>query len=237
MKKIVAGFFGQSGAGKTTIIKNLPPTIGEYEVSPNTGVIRYLFQVYSKRYTNPKKILMENDEALNSLGGHDRLLKINEIYEKFIRSQLQLLNDYSTEVYTEVNKVLTADTIMLFDRSPVDFYTLSMCGVAYLKNRLGGAELNSACTHLLELTRKTAEKNANLLFDMIIITPPWHSANINSLEDGIRDQYLSEFYVNENWYSKVKDINFTKVKLVELSSANLNVDERTDLVIKILVGS
>lgn len=237
MKKFVVGFFGQSGAGKTTIIKNLPQNIGGYEVSPNTGVIRYLFQTNSKKYTNPKKLLLENEEALNTLSGQERSGKIQEIYERYIRSQFQLLNDYSTEVFTLVNQTLPVDTILLFDRSPVDFYTLSVCGIDYLKTCFGGVQLNEISTRLLDLTQKTAEKNSNLMFDMVILTPPWHSANINSLEDGVRDQYLSEYYTNEKWYSKVRNISFTKVKLVELPSENLNVDERTNLVVNILSSS
>lgn len=234
MNDLLVGFFGQSGAGKTTIIKNLPNTIAHMPVVQHTGIIRFLFQVNSKKYTNPVKILSENQDDLNNMSKNDKITKTHEIYEKYIRSQLQLLNDFSTEVFMVYRETRIVPTVLIFDRSPVDFYALSMCGIKYLQDNLNKVPLNETCLHLLRLTKKTAEHNTNFLFNLVISTPPWQVANINSLQDGVRDQYLSDYYTGNNWYSKPADIEFKKTKLINLSSEIVNLDERVSKVVGII---
>ena len=40
MSDVSVGFFGQSGSGKTTIIKQMPSMLGKMGVIQNTGIIR-----------------------------------------------------------------------------------------------------------------------------------------------------------------------------------------------------
>lgn len=236
MSDLVVGFFGQSGAGKTTIIKNLPNIIAGMPLVSYTGIIRYLFRINmnNKKYTNPTKILSENQDDLNHMNKSDKINKVHEIYEKYIRSQLQLLNDYSSEVFNATREIRIVPALLVFDRSPVDFYALSICGIKYLQDNLDNIPLNQQCLNLLNITKMTSEKNANFLFNLIISTPPWQETNINSLNDGVRDQYLSNYYIGDNWYSKSLDINFTKTKLVNLSSEITNLDRRINSVVEII---
>lgn len=234
MNDLLVGFFGQSGAGKTTIIKNLPRVIAGMSVVPYTGIIRYLFQINGKKYTNPSTLISENQTDINTMNKSDKINRIYLIYEKYIRSQLQLLNDYSSEVFNAQRVRRVAPALLVFDRSPVDFYALSICGIKYLQDNLDNTPLNESCNHLLNLTKKTAENNTNFLFNLVISTPPWKDSNINSLNDGVRDQYLSEYYIGDNWYSKTSDISFKNTKLEALSSDITNLDRRICAVVEII---
>jgi len=194
----IVGFFGQSGAGKTTIIRNVDKKVNGQIVLQNTGIIRYLFKK-NNNYKNPVDIISKKDSIPPE--------KINElVYEKYIRSQMQLLNDWSTEMFLSTLEHYLTPSILLLDRSPVDFYVITLGGLKVLTKEFG-VELNSDNQHLLEINRKIAEDNTNNFFDAVFITKPWNNGNINTLCDGVRDQYLAEEYTGENWYSHYKDVN------------------------------
>lgn len=231
MKDLVIGFFGQSGAGKTTIIKQITSMVGRMPTIQYTGIIRQLFQNNPQRYVNPEQLLLEYAEKL--VVKKERPVIAQEIYETYIRSQLQLLNDFSTEVFMVVREGNIVPSILLFDRSPVDFYTLTVCGVNFLKSKLDNVELSRHCKYFIELTRKTAEYNSNLLLDKIIVTYPWNN-NTNSLVDGVRDQYLTEFYTGNNWYSHIKDIKLNKTDVYTLKESILSLQERNLEVVNLL---
>lgn len=225
----VIGFFGQSGAGKTTIIRNVKGPIKGNIIMQNTGIIRYLFQ-RNEGYTSPKELLNKYESEVDTLKSNEKLSKIDEIYEKYIRSQFQLLNDFSTEVFLGTREENhSKNGYLLIDRSPIDFYTLTVCGIEYLKEKLG-KELNSTCLYLIELVRKTAEVNTRNFFDGIMITKPWKSEDTNEFKDGVRDQYLLEHYTGENWYNKVNDINIENVPTFTIDENVTDLFKRAEVV-------
>jgi energy-coupling factor transporter ATP-binding protein EcfA2 len=225
----VIGFFGQSGAGKTTIIRNVKGPINGHLVRQNTGIIRYLFQ-RNDGYTSPVELLQKYEADLAVMKPAEKSAKIDEIYEKYIRSQFQLLNDFSTEVYygTRVDNCST-NSFLLIDRSPIDFYTLTVCGVAYLKDELGKAH-NANCQKLIDLVRKTAETNTRNFFDGIMITKPWKAEGGREFKDGIRDQYLGEHYAGENWYNKADDINLEGIPQYTIDEKVTDLFKRAEIV-------
>ena len=181
-------------------------------------IIRKLFKLNSTSYTNPDSLLNEY-KASGSLN-------IGEVYEKYLRSQLQLLNDFSTEVFILKNDY-RKPSYLLFDRSPMDFYILTKCGIDYIKNALPINELNDICQKLLILIKENAEYNTELLFNKIIVTPPWNvDENNNSLKDGIRDQYLSKFYSGENWYNRDKFINLQNCIVYNIDKESTSIEDR-----------
>lgn len=231
----VVGFFGQSGAGKTTIIRNVRSPINGNVITQNTGIIRYLFQK-NDYYLNPVELLKKNLPLLADMKKNEKNAKIDEIYEKYIRSQLQLLNDFSTEVYIATQEEYYQPTVMLIDRSPIDFYALTVCGIEYLRKELG-RPLNDHCKKFIELTRKTAEVNSKNFFDAIIVTQPWKETNINKeLADGVRDQYLTDFYIGDNWYGRIKDIQLTNSKVFSIESSITDLSRRAEIVEAHLMG-
>ena len=226
----IVGFFGQSGAGKTTIIRNVRTPINGQRIAQNTGIIRYLFQKNSNSYTNPVELLRKYSKELEEMKPTEKRAKIDEIYEKYVRSQLQLLNDFSTEVFLATQYTYTTPTILLIDRSPVDFYALTICGLNYLKDKLG-RPFNDQCKMFVEFTRKTAEINTQNFFDAITITNPWKASDINKeLNDGVRDQYLTEFYTEKNWYGNLDDIDTTSVKLFSIDGSVTDLNRRAEIV-------
>jgi ABC-type dipeptide/oligopeptide/nickel transport system ATPase component len=233
MRDKIIGFFGQSGSGKTTVIRSLPTIIDKLPTLQYTGIIRSLFQNNPDRYTNPEKLLLENKEELDKLPKKDKNAKIQEIYEKYTRSQLQLLNDYSTEVFNVVREPQIVPSIVLFDRSPVDFYVLTLCGLEYLKNKLDNTKINNVCEYYLNIIKKTAEHNSNFLFDNIITIHPWNE-NTEQMLDGVRDQYLTDFYTGDNWYENFKEIKLNKVSVYNINKENLTIDSRVGEIVKIL---
>ena len=195
----VVGFFGQSGSGKTTIIRNVDKRINGHIVVQNTGIIRYLFKK-NNYYKNPLSIIADEQKAIDATPPEERDDKIASVYEIYIRSQIRLLNDWSTEVYIATKEKCAKPTILLLDRSPIDFYVITICGIQLLIDAFG-KELDSNAKYFIRLNKKIAEDNTNNFFDSIFITKPWSSSNINTLRDGIRDQYLSDNYTGDNWYS------------------------------------
>ncbi len=235
MNDISVGLFGESGAGKTTIIKNLPSMLHGKPVFQKTGIIRYLFQINSKKYTNPDKLLLENSQDLNNLSGDDKYIRMQWMYETYLKSQLQLLNDFSTEVFNTLREPQIVPSYLVFDRSPVDFYALTMCGINYLRDKFGGVEVDPGIFTYVNYIRKTAQHNSNLLFDKIITIPAWNSTS-KSLEDGIRDQYLTEFYTGENWYGRINDISLRNKTVYNINNAHIKLESRVSEVINIMLG-
>lgn len=226
----IIGFFGQSGSGKTTIIRNVAKTIGDQYVLQNTGIIRYLFKKNSKSYTDPQKMIKKNADLLESVTNKDdKKHKIDAIYEDYIRSQFRLLNDWSTEIYEATTETHHYPSILLVDRSPIDFYVLTICGMKVLTNYFK-KEPNDACKWLIYLIKKTAEDNTNNFLNAVFVTKPWKSSDINKLKDGIRDQYLQDEYTDKNWYSRFKDVKLTETQKFEISDKITDLKERATLV-------
>ena len=224
----IVGFFGQSGAGKTTIIRNTMPVVNGKTVLQNTGIIRYLFQK-NDYYTNPIDLFKKNEMIINDAKPQEKIAKIDEIYEKYIRSQFQLLNDFSTEVFLASRDKYATKSILLVDRSPLDFYALTIGGLSFLKSKLN-RKLNPQCKVLLDLLKKTAETNTKNFFDAIIVTKPWQDIpKVDELEDGVRDQYLSEWYVGDNWYNTLSDVSIGDVKQFEIAENIKNLKSRAEL--------
>jgi ABC-type dipeptide/oligopeptide/nickel transport system ATPase component len=226
----IVGFFGQSGSGKTTIIRNVDKKVNDQVIFQNTGIIRYLFKK-NDYYLNPQGLVDENLERVNALKNGEKNAEIDIIYEKYIRSQFQLLNDWSTEIYMSTMESYSSPCILLVDRSPVDFYSLTICGMKYLQE-VFKKKMNQFCTYLISLIRQTAEDNANNFLNAIFITKPWKTSDINNLKDGIRDQYLTDDYVGENWYSNFEDVNLTETKTFSIEEDIIELDARAKFVNK-----
>jgi hypothetical protein len=231
----LVGFFGQSGAGKTTIIRNLSSMDGR-TVLANTGITRSLRTKNPNTYFEPLELLNKYGRDIDSMKPNEKNAKIDEIYEKYIRGQMQLLNDYSTEIFQDTRDEYKSATVLVYDRSPLDFYTVTECGVAYLKSVLN-KDLNDVCKHLLLLCKKTAEINTKNFFDAIFVTYPWVSPELKreSLVDGVRDHYLSEFYVGENWYGIINKVNIKPVKIFTIESDVTDLMKRANIVNKKLM--
>jgi len=226
----IVGFFGQSGSGKTTIIRNVDKKVNDQVIFQNTGIIRYLFKK-NDYYLNPQGLVDENLERVNALKNGEKNAEIDIIYEKYIRSQFQLLNDWSTEIYMSTMESYSSPCILLVDRSPVDFYSLTICGMKYLQE-VFKKKMNQFCTYLISLIRQTAEDNSNNFLNAIFITKPWKTSDINNLKDGIRDQYLTDDYVGENWYSNFEDVNLTETKTFSIEEDIIELDARAKFVNK-----
>lgn len=227
----VIGFFGQSGSGKTTIIKSLPHSVNGIPVKSDTGVIRRLFAKNPTAYRNPGEFIEQKYQIMNE--GNPGSI-IAQMYEKYIRSQFQLLNDFSTEVFLEVREGSPNKSFMLFDRCPMDFHTLTECGVAHLMSVYGG-KMNKTHNLFLNLAKKTAIENTIKFFDAIFIVKPWtepNHSNINVFNDGIRDQYLSEYYVGKNWYDRLDGIDLGSTKVFFIDENQVSIDSRVKLVVE-----
>ena len=229
----LVGFFGQSGAGKTTIIRNVKPKINGQTVIASTGIIRYLFGKNPRTYQSTNDILNKYGRDIDTLKPIERNAKIDEMYEKYIRSQMQLMNDFSTEVFNQSRETVIEPTIILFDRSPIDFYAITYCGVNYLKDILG-KELNPICVKLLALCKSTAELNTRNMFDSVFITYPWKPNELSKFNDGVRDQYLSDFYTGDNWYSLINTVDIGSVKTFSIEGDITDLMQRAAVVDKYL---
>jgi len=228
----IAGFFGQSGSGKTTIIRNTAKKINSHVIFQNTGIIRYLFKKNSHikgYYVSPRQLIDDNAKILEELEGEKRDAKIDEIYESYIRSQFRLLNDWSTEVYLTTTEEYSTPCILLVDRSPIDFYALTICGMRLLRETYK-KRLNDLCSWLMYLIRQTAEDNTNNFFNAIFVTKPWKTSDINKLKDGIRDQYLEDHYVGKKWYNKYKDVDLRDTETFYINESVIKLEERAELV-------
>ena len=229
----VVGFFGQSGSGKTTIIRNVNKKINGSVIYQNTGIIRYLFG--KGNYTNPQSLIDVNSQRISQLTDKkEKNREIDTIYEKYIRSQFQLLNDWSSEIFEIIRQQYSSSSILLVDRSPVDFYALTICGMKELEKEFGKQKLNDMCQLLMRLLKETAEYNANTFINAIFVTKPWKGDDINNLKDGVRDQYLTEAYTGENWYSKYSDIDLNKTMTFNITEKVTDLQERAKLVNKCL---
>lgn len=225
----IVGFFGQSGSGKTTIIRNTDKKSNGRPLIKELGIIRYLFKK-NDYYLNPKQLIDENYSIVEALTDIDQKnAKIDEIYEKYIRSQFQLLNDWSTEIYIKTTETYYTPTILLVDRSPIDFYVLSMCGMNKLIKKFG-KEPNSTYDHFIKLIKKTAESNTNNFLNAVFVTKPWKSDSKEELIDGVRDQYLDEEYTGTSWYDLFDDIKLYNTKVFFISSDITDLKERANLV-------
>jgi hypothetical protein len=225
----VVGFFGQSGAGKTTIIRNVTTPVNGKIILQNTGIIRYLFQK-NDYYVNAVDLYTRIESTLSEMKPQEKNSKIDETYEKYIRSQFQLLNDFSTEIFLAYRENYVDKSILLVDRSPIDFYAITIGGLTFLQSKLN-KPLSAHSALLLDLLKKTAETNTKNFFDAVIVTKPWQIIEkMSELEDGIRDQYLSEWYTGENWYSRLDDVNIDGVKTFEISESVKNLKSRAELV-------
>ena len=222
----VAGFFGQSGVGKSTIIRWVKSPNDEYITIPYTGIIRYLFNKNNDQYMNAKDLLTSPSYQVKP--GDN--VSVQRVYEKFIRGQFQLLNDYSSEVYINITEhnATGKKSILLYDRSPLDFYVVTACGIEHLKSKLGNIELNKSNLQLLALCKKTAENNTRNFFDAIYVTKPY-TQSIDALKDGVRDLYLNTEYTNENWYGKLDELD-VDAKIFTIEENIKLLDDRIELV-------
>lgn len=219
----IVGFFGQSGAGKTTIIRNIPDYVDGIRIIRNTGIIRYLFNKTPNSYISPSDIMYR----FSRLGDDASIEQIMSLYDKYIRSQLQLMHDFSTEVFLASRDTFTEPTIMLVDRCPMDFAILTECGVEHLQSILGG-NLTRGHKKFIELCRVGALKNTKNFFDAIFITKAWSDVDsTHTLTDAIRDQYLSAHYTDDNWYGKFTGIDETKTKVITIPDDIITLNDRT----------
>ena len=225
----IIGFFGQSGAGKTTTIRNVKRMVNNQVVLHNTGIIRYLFRKNSTSYLNPKQIVREHFDKVQELDEKQKALKIDELYEKYIRSQLQLLNDWSTEVYLATKESYSTPSILLVDRSPIDFYALTVCGMNYLQEKFE-KPISYMAEYYVKLVKNVATDNTNNFLNGIFVVKPWKTSNINNLKDGIRDQYLEDYYIDENWYSRYDEVELKDVATFYVEQDIIDLQERADLV-------
>ena len=60
----VIGFFGQSGSGKTTIIKGLPSIVAGTPIIQETGTIRKLFSKNPTSYKNPAEFIEQKEQIM-----------------------------------------------------------------------------------------------------------------------------------------------------------------------------
>jgi hypothetical protein len=237
----IIGYCGQSGAGKTTTIKFVGEhkkenkstiecegkrILGKYDILYNTGLIRSLM-TENQYTTNPVDIINDNLDY-NSLSPFDKRDRAGAMYKKFIYSQRQLLNDWSTEVYNMTTDTYYTPTIMQIDRSPIDFYILSVGGLNYLKNRLE-IDWDDEVESVLQSIKNIATTNTNNFFNHIVVTYPWTTIekNAKKLLDGVRDKYLTDEYVGDNWYGRIADIKLKdEIKFIEIPSDIVSLEDR-----------
>jgi ABC-type oligopeptide transport system ATPase subunit len=222
----VVGFFGQSGAGKSTIIKSIPSNIGGKGIIKKTDVIRGLFSKNPQSYRNPQEFISQKDEIFGKANPGSL---ISEMYTKYIRSQFQLMNDFSTEVFDAVRQDYSSKSIMLFDRCPMDFQVLTECGLDKLHDEFGG-KYNSTHNLFRDLVKKTSITNTKNFFDIIFVVKPWVNENINILNDGVRDQYLSNHFTGDNWYNKLDGIDFGNTKVYYVDEALNTIESRVNFI-------
>lgn len=219
--------FGESGSGKTTTIRNTKEYINGYKVKPNTGIIRYLFEKNSY-YVSPIALLNKYWTNIDELTPDERKIKSDEIYERYAKSQCQLLNDWSSEMFEAFRAQYSEKTAIVFDRSPMDFYVLTMCGLSYLKNILH-EEYNDTVTRYIETIKRITKYNTDTFIDAIIVTEPWTETVNSVMNDGIRDHYLDPAYRGDNWYGKLKNIDYS-VKTYSINNTVTALMQRASMV-------
>lgn len=225
----IVGFFGQSGSGKTTIIKGLPSMVSGTPIIQETGTIRKLFSKNPTSYRNPTEFINQKDQIMNE--GNPGSM-IAQMYEKYIRSQFQLLNDFSTEVFLVARDQAATKNMVMFDRCPLDFYALTECGMSHLMTEFGG-KLNKTHNLFMSLAKKTAIENTIKFFDAIFVVKPWEApnkSNINVFNDGVRDQYLNTHYVGDNWYGRLDGLDLGRTKVFYVDESYISIDSRVKLV-------
>lgn len=226
----VVGFFGQSGAGKSTVIRSIPSLVGGKCVIKKTDVIRSLFSQNPNGYRNPQEFISQKDEMLSKANPGSL---IAEMYMKYIRSQFQLMNDFSTEVFEAVRQDYPSKSIMLFDRCPMDFQVLTECGLNRLHEDFGG-KYNSNHNLFRDLIKKTSIENTKKFFDVIFVVKPWLTENINNLNDGVRDQYLGNHFTGDNWYGRLNGIDFENTKVYYIDETMNTIESRVNFVVNTL---
>jgi len=60
------GMFGQSGAGKTTIIRSIPSAALDRPIMNNTGIIRKLFAKNPLAYKSPMDFIQDKETIMAS---------------------------------------------------------------------------------------------------------------------------------------------------------------------------
>ena len=229
----IVGFFGQSGSGKTTIIRNMDKKIGNNVIYQNVMIIRYLFS--KGTYHNPEELISNNFNRISKIENiTEKNKEIDAIYEKYIRSQFQLLNDWSTEIFLATQEQYSTLSILLVDRSPIDFYVLTLCGLKVLKEKFEKKNMNEICEILLKLIKQTAKDNSDNFINAIFITKPWNASDINKLKDGVRDQYLTENYTGNSWYDKYSDVDIKNTMTFNISENVKSLRDRVKIVTKCL---
>ena len=222
----IVGFFGQSGAGKTTIIRSVADNVDGRKVYKNTGIIRYLFTKNVNSYKSPNDFISQKDAIMAEANPGSQ---IATMYERYIKSQFQLMNDFSTEVFTAARADYPKPSVMLLDRCPLDFHALTECGVAHLLSVFGG-KMNKNHNFYLDREKTTAVYNTTKFFDAIFVVKPWANGSINGLVDGVRDQYLSPFYAGDNWYSKIDGLDIGGTKVFVLDDNIVSLGDRVKFV-------
>lgn len=225
----IVGFFGQSGSGKTTIIKGLPSMVAGTPIIQETGTIRKLFSKNPTAYKNPVEFIAQKEQIMAE--GNPGSM-IAQMYEKYIRSQFQLLNDFSTEVFLAAREQTPSKNLILFDRCPLDFHVLTECGVSHLMSEFGG-KMNKTHNLFMGLAKKTAVENTVKFFDAIFVVKPWEApnkANINVFNDGVRDQYLNNHYVDDNWYGRLGGLDLGQTKVFYVDESYVSIESRVKLV-------
>ena len=222
----VVGFFGQSGAGKSTVIRSIPGEINGKAVIRKTDIIRSLFAENPNQYKNPMEFISQKADIMAEPNPGSL---IAQMYDRYIRSQFQLMNDFSSEVFDAVRQNYPAKSIMLFDRCPLDFFALTECGLSRLMEDFGG-KFNKNHNLFRDLAKKTATENTKKFFDVIFVVKPWLSENINTLSDGVRDQYLSGHYTGDNWYAKIEGFDLGNTKVFYVDESITSIEERAKFV-------
>ena len=219
--------FGESGSGKTTTIRNTKEYINGFKVVPNTGIIRFLFDK-NAYYASPVSLINKLWNHTAEMTPIEKQNRIDEIYEKYVKSQFQLLNDWSTEMLETFRAQYAEKTAIVFDRSPMDFYVLTICGLEYLKEILQ-SDYNDTCKRYIEMIKKVTAYNTETFIDAIIITEPWTDKNTNIMNDGIRDHYLNPAYRGSNWYDKFQNIDIS-IKTYNINSSVTSLMQRASMV-------
>jgi hypothetical protein len=216
----VVGLFGQSGSGKTTAIKAAAGLSNGWNLLPYTGTIRHLF-IKNASYVEPHKLIEKAPEIL----AQNSPEKIDAIYEDYARSQRQLLCDFDSEVFKECFQGKTVGrTVLLVDRSPFDFYVLTLCGLDDLKATYK-KDFGPAVLDIVKSIKTIAERDSENFFDAIIVSHAWTDDHSRTV-DGVRDYYLSEFYTGTPWYSRLDDVEFRKTKKYNLNKELNSIDSR-----------
>lgn len=204
---MLAGFFGESGSGKTSIINGLPNDINGKSIYREIGTIRRLFSQSS--YVSP--FSLEKTASKN---------EFDKYIESFMNSQYRLLCGFCSEIKKQINN---GYEITLSDRTPIDFHTITRCGIEYLSN-VFNYDISHGIFTLLEMSRQKAVYETIINYDYIFSVKSWNISNQKSinLNDGVRDNYLHELFTGNNWSNKLFDVGLTSKNIVEITDTDLS---------------